>query len=55
MNFFVLKLIVFRKLNNSSEMQNDALMHRDGLQGYPRTSQKYMVCVNTGLLQGRAP
>ena len=26
----------FRKLNHSSEMQHDALMHREGLKGYLR-------------------
>ena len=27
------KTLGFRKLNNSSEMQNDALMHREGYKG----------------------
>ena len=29
----VLKRLGFRKLSNSSEMQNDALKHREGLKG----------------------
>ena len=32
---FVLKPLVFRKLNHSSEMPNDALMHRQGLKSQP--------------------
>ena len=32
---FVLKSLGFFKLSHSSEMQNDALMHRDGLEGEP--------------------
>ena len=31
MKKIVLKRLGFRKLSNSSEMQNDALKHRDGL------------------------
>ena len=33
MKIFVLKPAGFRKLSHSSEMQNDALMHREGLKG----------------------
>ena len=29
--FFVIKPILFRKLSQFSEMQNDSLMHREGL------------------------
>ena len=32
--FFVLKSPGFKKLGHSSEMRNDALMHRVGLKGY---------------------
>ena len=32
MTIFVLNPLGFRKLNHSSEMQNDALMHRKGLE-----------------------
>ena len=31
-NIFALKLIGFRKLSQFSEMLNDALMHREGLE-----------------------
>ena len=30
---FILKTLHLRKLNNYSEMGNDALMHREGLKG----------------------
>ena len=30
---FVLESLGFRKLSHASEMQNDALMHREGLKG----------------------
>ena len=33
MKIFVLKLLDCRKLGHSSEMQNDALMYREGLKG----------------------
>ena len=33
MNLFVLNPIGFRKLGHFSGMQNDALMHREGLKG----------------------
>ena len=33
MKMFALKLLGFRKLSHSSEMRNDALMHREGLKG----------------------
>ena len=33
MKIVVLKQIGFRRLSHSSEMQNDALMHREGLMG----------------------
>ena len=33
MKIFALEPLGFRKLINSSEMQNDALMHREGLKG----------------------
>ena len=33
MKKMVLKSLGFRKLSHSSEMQNDALMHREGLKG----------------------
>ena len=33
MEIFVLKPLGFRKLSHSSEMRNDALMHRDRLKG----------------------
>ena len=31
--FHALKHLVFRKLSHPSEMQNDALVHREGLKG----------------------
>ena len=33
MKIFVVKPVGFRKLSHSSEMQNDAFMHREGLKG----------------------
>ena len=33
MGIFVLKPLGLRELAHSSEMQNDALMHREGLKG----------------------
>ena len=33
MNMFALNPLVLRKLGNFFEMQNDALMHREGLKG----------------------
>ena len=33
MNICVLKTLGFRKLSHSSEIQNYALMHREGLNG----------------------
>ena len=46
MEIFVLKSLGFRKLIHSSEMQNDALRHRDGLKGVVRfkTSPTYTKC-----------
>ena len=34
MKIFVLKPLGFRKLSYSSDMRNDALMHREGLKGF---------------------
>ena len=33
MNMFVLNPLVLRELSHFSEIQNDALMHREGLKG----------------------
>ena len=44
MQIFVRKPPGFRKLGHSSEMENDALMHREGLNGYNIFS--CLLCIN---------
>ena len=46
MKILVLKPLFFRKLGHSSEMRNDALMHREGLKGFK--FPKYRMYSNKG-------
>ena len=40
MTIFVLEPLGFRKLSHSSEMRNDALVHREGLEGQTKIIQR---------------